>query len=175
MKRLAIIIAWFFVVIIDGVVLPALTGLPTGFGIIIFLSAFAISFGIHRWVIILGIVLAFVTELNVGTYFGIIIGAWLVIAWAGHLMNRFFNMKPVNENDSLISILPIALLGFVLFCIGEVTLWVISRFVYESGLSMATLLQIMRSPKILAGVVAELMVVLSIFRLVYSPGDSVYG
>ncbi len=168
MKRIAIIGVWLAVLVVDGIVLPALTGRPAGLGVMVFLAALAITFGIQRWVIGLGIVLAGLTELMLGIYFGTIIGAWLVLAWGWHLLNRFLNMKPVSENDSWPVLAPFTLFGLALFLLGESASWAISRFAYEPGLSPATLFQIVRSPVIFCVVTVELVVILFIFHFIYS-------
>lgn len=175
MKYFMIIGIWLAVLIGDGVILPALTGLPAGFGIIVFLSALVITFGIHRWVIGLGIILAGVTELMIGAYFGVIMGAWLVMAWSWHLLNKFLNMKPLNESDSLVALMPFTLLGLGLFALGESALWAISRFIYEAGLTAMVLVDILRSPAIFSIVAAELVITLFIFHFIYSPRNSIYG
>lgn len=175
MKRLLIIGVWLAVLIIDGIVLPALTGLPAGLGIMVLLSALAITFGIHRWVIGLGIILAGMTELMFGAYFGTIIGAWLVIAWGWHLLNRFLNMNPASENDSFMALVPFAVLGLGLFGLGEGVSWAIDRFVYESGLAVTTLIDILRSPTIFIIVAIELVATLLIFRLIYFSRTTIYA
>ena len=175
MKQLAVICVWAAVFIIDGIMFPALTGLPSGLGIIVLLSALAITFGIHRWVIGLGIVLAGLTELMVGAYFGSIIGAWLVMAWSWHLLNRFLNMKPLSENNFLVALGPFTLLGFGLFGLGEGILWAIGRFVYEPGLTVTTLISIFRSPIMLSIVAVEFAIIIFIFRFIYSSRNSIHG
>lgn len=172
MKYLLITVFWLVIFICDGIILPALTGLVSGFGAIVFLSALAITFGIHRWVIGLGIVLAGLTELMIGTYFGVIIGAWLVIAWSWHLLNRFLNMKSVNKNDSLGALIPVTLFGLGLFVVGEGVLWMMSRFVYESGLTATIFINILRSPTIIAVIMAELIITLFVFRFISSPKNA---
>ena len=167
-----IIIVWISLLVGDGIILPALTSLPSGFGAIVFLSALAITFGIHRWVIGLGIVLAGLTELMIGTYFGVIIGAWLVIAWSWHLLNRFLNMKSVNKNDSLGALIPVTLFGLGLFVVGEGILWMISRFVYESGLTATIFINILRSPTIITVIMTELIITLFVFRFISSPKNA---
>lgn len=175
MKRVVIIGVWLMVLIVDGTVLPPLTGWPSGFGIMVLLSALAITFGIHLWVIGLGLVLAGMTELILGSYFGAIIGAWLIMAWIWYFLNRFLNMKPISENKSLVALVPFTLLGFILFVFGEGISWIINYFIYGSGFALTILVSIIRSPIICAVVVVELIITLSIFRLIYYPKDSIYG
>ena len=167
MRYFAIMVVWFAVLIGDGIVFPALTGWPSGFGIMVLLSALAITFGIHRWLIGLGIILAGLTELILGTYFGIIIGAWLVITRVWHLLNQFLNLKPMSENDSLIAFAPATLCGLGLFSLGEGVSWVIIRFAYESELPATTLINILRSPAIISIVGIELLITLFVFRFIY--------
>lgn len=175
MRYFVIIGLWFAVLVIDGVVFPSLTGWPSGFGIIVLLSALAITFGIHRWVIGLGIILAGLTELMLGTYFGTIVGAWLVMAWSWHLLNQFLNMKPLSENDSFLALIPFTLLGLGLFGLGEIMLWIISRFVYKSGLAITNFIGVFHSPMIFIIVAIELAVTLFVFRFIYSSRNSIYG
>ena len=174
MKILTIIGVWLVVLIIDGIVLPALTGLPSGLGIMVLLSALAIMFGVHRWVIGLGIVLAGLTELILGTNFGVIIGAWLVMVWGWYFLNQFLNIKLISKNNFLVILLPLTLLGLIIFVLGEGAWWAISHLVYERGLALSTLLYIIRSPVILSVVAVELMVTLFVFGLVYSSHNSIY-
>jgi len=168
LKHLAIIIVWVIIFIGDGAVLPALTGLPSGFGIMVLLSAMVVVFGVQRWVIGLGIILAGLTELMVGTYFGTVIGAWLAIVWTWHFLNNFFNIKTINENSSFVALVPCTLFGLGLFGLGEGVLWVISRLVYEPGLSIVTLFDVFHSSAILSIVVIEFVMILFVFRLIYS-------
>lgn len=175
MKHFPIILIWLGVIIADGIVLPALTGLPSGFGTIVLLSVLAITFGIHRWVIGLGILIAGIAELIFGMYFGAIIGSWLIMAWGWHLLNRFLNMKPMIEDNSLIAILPLTLFGLGLFIVGEAALWVTSRFVYEPKLTPSNLVHVVLSPIVLGITAAELIVIFFIFRFIYSSRDSLYG
>src|SRR3989344_882957 len=167
MKYFAIIGVWFVALVGDGIILPALTGLPSGFGIIVLLSIMAVGFGVHRWVIGLGMILAGTTELIIGTYFGTIIGAWLVMAWGWYFLNQFLNIKSINKNNFLMAFVPVTLLGLGLFVFGEGVLWIIIRFVYESGLSTITLINILCSPAIFSIVAIELAVTLFIFRFIY--------
>ncbi|MDP4001784.1 MAG: hypothetical protein Q8P69_01925 [bacterium] len=167
MKYFTIIIIWFIVFISDGIILPALTGLPAGFGILVFLLALMITFGVHRWVIGSGIIIAGVTELILGVYFGVIIGTWLVMAWIGHVFFKFLNIESMNENNFFGTIIPFTLFGIVIFAVGEGTLWVISRLAYESGLSPSTLFRIVFSPMVIIIVAIELVVTLFIFRFIY--------
>lgn len=167
MRRLVVIIIWFVVFVSDGIILPALTGLPTGFGILIFLSALIITFGVHRWVIGSGIILAGVTELILGTYFGVIMGAWLVMAWFGHIFFKFLNIESMDKNNSLATLVPFTLFGIIIFIVGEGALWTINRLAYESGLSPSTLSQIVFSPVVITVVAIEIAVTLFIFRLIY--------
>lgn len=175
MRQLTVICIWAAVFIGDGIILPALTGWPSGLGIMVLLAALAITFGIHRWVIGLGIVLAGMTELMVGAYFGAIIGAWLVMVWGWHFLNRFLNMKPVSENDSLVALVPFTLLGLIIFGLGEGALWVISRLAYEPRLTVTTFVNILGSPTIFTVVTIELAVIIFILHLIYSPRNSIYG
>ena len=175
MKRFGIIVIWFAVLIIDGVILPALTGLPSGFGIIVFLSALAITFGIHRWVLWFGIILAGISELILASYFGVIIGAWLVMATGWYFLNQFLSTKPMGESDSFFSFVPSVFFGFVLTGLGEGAIWLISRFVYKSGFATTTLLGIVRSPMIVGVMAVELGLILLVFRWFYSPKNSIYG
>jgi len=168
LKHLAIIIIWFVFFIGDGTVLPALTGLPFGFSIMILLSVMAITFGIERWVVYLGIILAGLTELLVGAYFGTIIGAWLVMAWLWHVLNKFLNMRPMSENNSLVTLMPFTLFGFGLFGLGEGVSWLINRFVYEPKLAITNFIGIFGSPTMLCIVAVELIVTLFIFHFIYS-------
>ncbi|MEK7217700.1 MAG: hypothetical protein AAB374_02245 [Patescibacteria group bacterium] len=166
MRHLAIIGVWFVVFIADGIVFPALTGLPSGFGIMVLLSVLAITFGVHRWVIGLGIIFAGITELIIGTYFGTIIGAWLAMAWVWHLLNQFLNLKSMNENDSLVALAPFILLGLGLFAFGEGVSWMIIHFVYESELT-AMFFDIFLSPAILSIVAVEFAITFFVFRFIY--------
>lgn len=175
MRRLGIVGIWLVVIIIDGIVLPALSGLPSGLGIMVFLSALAITFGIHRWVISWGIVMAGATELILGAGFGTIIGSWLVVAWVWYLLNRFLNMKPLSENDSFLAFILFILLGLGLLAIGEGALWVITRLAYQSDLSTSTLFHLFRAPTILSIVAVELGVTLFVFRFIYSPKNLIYA
>lgn len=167
LKYFAIIIIWFVIFIGDGTVLPALTGLPFGFGIMILLSVMAITFGIQRWVIYLGIILAGLTELMIGAYFGTVIGAWLVMAWLWHILNNFLNMKSMSENDSLMTLVPFTLFGLGLFGLGEGVSWLINRFVYEPELAITNFVGIFCSPTMFSIVVIELTVTLFIFHFIY--------
>lgn len=158
----------------DGNIFPALTGLPSGFGIVTLFSVLAITFGIHRWVVVLGIILAGVTELILGAYFGTIISAWLIMAWIWYFLNRFLNLKPASENNSLLAFIPFILLSFSLFVIGESVWWLISRFVYEPELTLATLINIFSSPTICAVILVELATTFLLFRFFYHPKDFIY-
>ncbi len=175
MKYFIIIVVWFAIIVGDGTILSALTGLPAGFGIIALLSALAVTFGIYRWVIILGIVLAGITELMLGLYFGTIISAWLVIAWVWHILNRFLNINLANENVSLMVLIPLTMLGFSLFIIGEGVLWAISNFVYKSGLNIMTLINIFRLPVICIIILIELSVTIFILRFGYRSKNPIYA
>lgn len=175
MRYFSIIGIWFAVLIGDGIVIPGLTGLPSGFGIIVILSALAITFGIHRWVINFGIVLAVLTELLLGAYFGSIIGAWLIMASVWHLLDRFLNMRPIDENNSLAALAPFTLLGLGLFGLGESAMWAIGHFVYEPGLAPLPLFYIMSSPVIFGIVSGELVLILLIFRFIFYSRNSIYA
>ncbi|GEM_PF-5521698 len=172
MRRLTIVIIWFTVFVGDGIILPALTGLPAGFGILVFLSALMITFGVQRWVIGSGIIFAGATELILGTYFGVIIGAWLVMAWLGHVFFKFLNMESMNKNNSLAILVPFTLFGVVIFFAGVGAWWIINRLAYESGLSPSALFRVVLSPVIISIVVIELAITLFIFRFIYSPKNA---
>lgn len=167
MKYLAIIGTWLAVLISDSVILPALTDFPSGFGILVFLSALVIVFGVHHWVIGLGIVLAGITELIFGMYFGVVIGAWLVMVWCGYVLYQFLNVKSMGENDSMFSLMPFTLLGLVVFSVGEIVFWLIEYFIYKSGFTLPVLLEVASSPVIISIVIIELAITLFIFRFIY--------
>mgnify|MGYP001579176617 CR=1 FL=1 len=174
MKHISIIGVWIVLIIIDGILLPSLTGLPSGPDTILFLSVMVVTFGIHRWVIGLGIVIAGFAELILGTYFGAFIGSWLIMAWGWYILNRFLNMKPVSKHDSFLALAPFTLFSLALFFLGEGILCAIIRFVYEPELNLSTLLYIIQSPVILIVVAIEIAVTLLAFRFMYSSRDSNY-
>ncbi|MBP9822148.1 MAG: hypothetical protein KBC81_01735 [Candidatus Pacebacteria bacterium] len=168
MKRFAIILIWIAVVVADGVLLPAISGMPSGFGALVFLSALIITFHVHRWVIGLGIFISLATELWVGAYFGTIIGSYLIMVIVWYLLNKFLNMRSASENGSMLAIIPFTFLGIILFGVGEVFLWLVNRYVYIRDLSMATLIKLIISPEILAIVTIELIVIFLVFNFIYS-------
>lgn len=168
MKYLAIVGVWLAIFVGDGIIFPALTGLPSGFGIIVLLSALVITFGIHRWLIGLGLIFAGLTELILGAYFGTIIGAWLIIVWGWYLLNQFLNLKLMNERASLATFVSRILFGLGLFVLGESVLWMIIRFVYEPELTITILINILRSPTIFSIVLVEFAVTFFVFRFIYS-------
>ena len=175
MKRAAIAAVWVVVLIVDGVVLPGLTGLHAGLGIMIFLAALAVSFGAHRWVIGLGMALSLGAELILGMNFGVIIGAWLAIIWSWYGMSQVLSMKSVHENDSMLTLVPCAAFGIVLVAVGECAAWLIDRVMYQAGLTSATLRAILGSPAIMGVAFVELVAVLFIFRFIYSSRTSFYA
>lgn len=167
-KYPAIVGVWLVVLIIDSVMLPALTGFPSGFGISVFLSALVIVFGVHRWVIGLGVVFAGITELIFGMNFGVVIGSWLFMVWCGYVLYQFLNIKSMGENDSVFAVLPFTFLGIVIFSVGGIAFWLINHFIYKSGLVLSVLLEIMVSPVIASIVIIELAATLFVFRLINS-------
>lgn len=175
MNRLALMAVWFGALVIDGSVFPALLGSPAGFGTIVFLVALALSFGVHRWVIGWGIAAAFLAELFLGAYFGTLIGAWLVIVWIWHGLNRFMSLKPSTESDSWLSLVPLGVFGMVLFIAGTISEWAIIYLAYERGLTFSIVQDMLRSPAVLLTVCAELIVLLVVMRGIYKPKVSFYG
>ncbi len=77
----------------------------------IFLIAIAMTYGVHRWVIYLGLVIACLTELVYGFYFGSLMIQWLVIMWIWYSLNNFFSLKVVNKNDYWFLIVPYIFYG----------------------------------------------------------------
>jgi hypothetical protein len=65
MSRIALILIWFGVLVVDGIIFPAL-GFIGGFGSIIFLISVLLSYGTHRWVILeLMVVLSLIRLLRI--------------------------------------------------------------------------------------------------------------
>jgi hypothetical protein len=167
MKNLAVIGLWLAVLVLDGTALPAFTGWPGGLGLVAFFAVFVMTFGLQRWVVGLGLALALASELILGSYFGVIMAGWLAIAWCWHGVNHFLSMGTVDENDSWPVFGLFVVWGLVLFGAGEVVMWAVARIIYQPGLSPVILFDVARSPIILVGILAELAVILLIFRLIY--------
>lgn len=167
MKGITLILLWLVFIIIDGVVLPAALSMPAGFGIIVLLIALSLSFSIHRWVVISGLCLAFITEIILGLYFGSLMGEWLAIAWVWYGLNDFFNLKSFHESGWSI-LAPFAIIGTILFTIAKVFEWVIIHLAYDRTLAFSATQQIIKSPVILAMVFFEMCVLLFIFHLIHA-------
>lgn len=167
MKYLLIIGLWLMAFICDGIILPALTGLVSGFGVIVFLAILIVMFGVHRWTILTGIILASATEILTGAYFGTIIVAWLIMNLVWYFLNMFLNIKLINPNDSFIKILTLIPYGLGLFILGESVMWLMIRLIYETQISIIMLSSILGSLVVYSIFMAEFLVIIFILRYIY--------
>jgi hypothetical protein len=164
MSRIALILIWFGVLVVDGIIFPAL-GFIGGFGSIIFLISVLLSYGTHRWVIGWGLVVAFVTEILFGWYLGTFVLAWLSVVWTWYILNAVFSVRPAHESESGLSVLFLSVCGIGLFMVSELAGWVFVKLVYDPKITFLIPRMIVTSLSILGGVFLELMVVLSLIRL----------
>src|SRR5258708_32097863 len=175
MRNILLILIWIIFLIVDGMILPSLR-IGSGFGPRFFLATIAVSFGVTRPLVVWGLAAAFVMELWLGFYFGSLMGPWLLVAWSWHFLNRFFNFKSLRENDSWFPLIPSVLAGLLLFAVAEFGTWAITKFIYESSLSILPLKYILISPEILATISAEFLILLILMKYFYKTEQAkLYG
>ena len=175
MKRLVLPLLYILLLVVDGIVIPAFRDAVSGFGPAIFLVALLIGFGVHRGIIGWGLVIAFLTELSFGLYFGSMMGAWLITVGIWHLLNRFFSLKSFKENDSWFALVPAIFFGLILFGTFEIGQWLVSRLAYDRNLSIAIVEYMARSPEILMVSIGELLFILIAMRQLHARRATFYG
>lgn len=164
MKKLIVILLYILIIVIDGILIPSFRDAISGFGPAIFLTALLIGFGVNRGTIAWGLVIAGLTELLFGLYFGSMMGAWIITVGAWHLLNRFLSLKPFGENDSWLALVPAIFFGLILFGSFEMGQWLVIRLAYDRNLSIAIVKGIASSPEILTVAVGELSFLLIVIK-----------
>ncbi len=175
MRRFFLPILWVVFLVFDGMVMPGLRVLESGFGSIIFLIALLLVFGIHRWVVGWGLGIGLISELLFGLHLGSIMGAWIIVVWSWYVLNRFFTVKPLEEHDSWFGAIPSIVFGILLFVISQGGEWLIIRLAYERTLPLELIKYILRSPQIFLSVALELGILLIALRSLYTRREIHYG
>lgn len=164
MKQFILGVLWLGVLVTDGVIIPALIGVLTGFGPILFLIALVVHFGVQRWIVGLGIFMAFLTELLLGLYFGSFIGTWLIIVSVWYIVVKFFSLKSSDESWS--TLIPSFIFGMILCVIAIIGEWLIIRLVYESTLSFSTTYNLIISSQVFVFTGLEFVILLLVLRYI---------
>lgn len=175
MKRLLIIPLLLLFWTIDSIILPGFYPNLGGLGVMVFLIALLLSFGVNRWVVGWGLAISFLVELCFGFYFGSLMGTWLFVVWAWHILNRFFSLKPFYEHDSWLALIPAVFLGVLLFVISQIGSWGITHMIYDHNISFSVIDDMLRSPRVMVTVLGELMVLLAVIRGIYIRRSIFYG
>ena len=175
MKKVLLILLGVVLLIVDGVILPALTGLSGGVGVLVVFVGFLLTLGVHRWVIGWGLGFAFVLELMLGLYFGSLMLAWVFTCWAWYLASKFLSLKPLHESDTWLGVVPLAIVGTVLCGVAEGVTSLVARWFYSAPFSLTMLKVFFTTPIVLITTIGEMLIFLIVLRYVYASRTSIYA
>ena len=118
MRTILLIVLWLAILLVDGLVMPALFHIRESFLVFVFLCALVVVYGEQSWLIWRGLLLAVATELFLGLSIGTVVIGFLAAAGTWHALTRFINLKPLLEEASWLSPLHCAVgLGLLAMCV----------------------------------------------------------